>query len=564
MFFLFSDGRINVKNVYYIIILTEPWVRIMKISQNKKYQWLLPTPEEVKGGIRLASQLGLQPLTGKILYRRGLQTPSQARSFLYPSLDELEDPFLFAHMEKAVERIGLAIKKRERIWIYGDYDVDGVTSTAVISKILRFLGANVERYIPHRLKEGYGLHKDWILEAQKKGIGLLICVDNGTSAFQEVEYADSLNIPVIIVDHHFPKDKGLPPAYAILNPKMEDASYPFPHLAGVGVALKLAFALAEKYCTLSQKRSSEFEALVQELLAFAALGTIADLVPLIQENRVIAKYGLLALERSKSPGIHALLDVAGVRDRSLHVRDISFKLAPLINAAGRMGEALEALYLLEADSTVEAYKLGKNLARHNRKRREICREIYQDALRRIKEEEQEESPLLVLASQDWHPGLVGIVAARLATEFKRPVVLLAQDGDFAKGSARSVMGKPIYPLLEKLESHFLRFGGHMLAAGFEMEKTQIPCFIENLLGEGKEYFEKKVSRQGIPVDGEAKFLEITPALVRELDLFSPYGQTNTKPLLFSRNLSIVGRPRRYGHQNKHLLLYLRQGDKVLK
>lgn len=518
----------------------------------------------LEDGKFLAQGLGLHTFTGWLLYQRGLKTVEEARSFLYPSLDDLQDPFLFAEMEKALERIGKAIRKRELILIYGDYDVDGITSTIILMKFLKFLDAQVNCYIPHRLKEGYGLHRDAILRAREDGVSLIVSVDNGTSAFDEVALISELGMEVIITDHHCPANGETPQALAMINPKVAWCPYPFKHLCGAGVALKLALAMGEKFCSLSQKKSYEFQELVQEIIALAGLGTISDLVPLVGENRILAKYGLQALEQVKSPGLHSLLEIAGIRDKALKPTDISFKIAPLLNAAGRMGDSEICLRLLQTSSTTEGYKLSKNLSRQNARRREICREIYQDALRKIRDEKLEKAPLWILSSQDWHSGLIGIVAARLSSESHRPVVLISLGGEMGKGSARSVYEFPIYPALQSASSHLIRFGGHMLAAGFEIDKEKVSPFKEDFGTFMEKSMEDASTDPMVYIDGEIDFDTLTPGLVREIEAFAPFGHSNHKPMLYTPSIQIVGRPRRFGSRSTHLLLYLRKNDNVFK
>jgi single-stranded-DNA-specific exonuclease len=526
-------------------------------------QKLVTPTYEPEAARNLAKQLGIHPTTSQILIHRGIKTLDEARAFLRPSLDDLHNPFLLPDMESSVQRIEKAIKQKEKILICGDYDVDGITGTALLLKFLKFLGAHVDFYIPNRLTEGYGLHLNAIQKAQQEGVKLLLSVDNGTTAFDEVAMIRNLNMDIIITDHHCPSENRLPEAFSIINPKLPQSKYPFHDLSGAGVALKLAWALGEKYCSLGQKKSSEFKDLLKEMIALSTLGTISDVVPLMGENRILAKFGLEALAEAKSPGLHALLEIAGIRDKTLKTKDISFKIAPLLNAAGRLGDADICLRLFQTNCSVEAYKLSKSLSKQNIKRRDMCREIYQDALRKIQSEKIGEDPVWVLHSPDWHPGLIGVVASRLVSEFYRPVVLISIEGEKGKGSCRSVYEFPIYPLLQEANALLVKFGGHMLAAGFEIEKKNISLF-QKKLNELSQSTASSFSTPQIHIDGEVSFDQLNLSLVKELEDFAPFGHNNKKPLFFTNSIQIVGKPKKIGSRNSHLLIYMKQENRVLK
>lgn len=520
-------------------------------------------PIDRRKSVRLARELDINPLVGELLIQRGIHTSEEARRFLYPTLENLHDPFLFEGMEIAVKRIVEAVKKRQKILIYGDYDVDGITSTFLLFKFLKFMGADVEYYIPHRIRDGYGLQAAQMHEAKKRGVELLLSVDNGTTAFDEVDLIRELGMEIIVTDHHKCNGEKLPNALALLNPKAPNSSYPFKHLCGAGVAFKLALALSESFSP-ARKMSQEFSDLLVDAMALAAMGTISDVVPLLGENRVLIKFGLPALEDSKSPGLGAILEVVGLREKTLKISDISFKVAPLINAAGRLGDAGICLQLLETHSSTEAYQLSQDLSKQNLKRREMCREIYLQAREQIESNHMDDDPIWVLDSADWHSGLIGVVAAQLVNRFHRPAVLIAHHDNVGKGSARSIFEFSIFQAIKSAGHHLVRYGGHKQAAGFEVEVDNIPAFRESLLKFASENLGREAPRPIRYIDVETEFESISPSLVKDLELFHPYGQNNRKPIFCTHDLQIAGRPRRFGSRNNHLVAYFKKNQTVFK
>ena len=510
----------------------------------------------------LARKLSISEPLSSILVARGFDDVDRARAFLTPRLDNMHDPFFFKDMEKASRRILQAVMKREKILIYGDYDVDGISSTALLYSLLLMVHADADYHIPDRLSEGYGMRPERIRQAARDGVKLLITVDCGITSFEEVRLANELDMDVVITDHHEPGGET-PQAVAVVNAKRVDCPYPFRDLAGVGVAFKLAWAVAQSFSP-TKKVSSEFRTFLLDAMALVALGTVADVVPLVDENRVFVKFGLKALEATTNPGLRALLEATSLAGQRLRTNHIAFRLAPRINAAGRMGRAHLGMDLLTTGSTRKAEEIASELDRENRQRQKVEGVILARALERLEALGSGSEKLVVLAEEGWHPGVTGIVAARLADTLRRPVVLIAVDGDTGKGSARSVAGVHLYDLLQNCSDRLIGFGGHALAAGFEIESTDIEAFREEIAS---------VAQQSIPEDAfdyrlEADMLValemLTVGAVRELGRLRPYGEGNRSPLLVSENALVAGRPHAIGRDGKHLSMQVRTNNTVFR
>ncbi len=508
----------------------------------------------------LAQRLGVSDLTARVLAARGMLDPEEARNFLSPTLDSLHDPFLFADMERAVERIRQAVAHRERVLIYGDYDVDGITSCALLYSFLRFLGVQVSTYIPNRLTEGYGVGLKQIKKAQEDGCSLVITVDCGITSEAEVAWAREHGVDVIITDHHNPGER-LPAANAIINPKVSGCGYPFSELAGVGVAFKLAWALGERM-SRERRLGGEFERHILNGMALVAMGTVADVVPLVNENRTLVRFGLRALEATRNTGLRALLETTGLDKTRLGARHISFRLAPRINAAGRIGRAEVPLRLLCASETVEAYELARQLEADNRMRQKIEAEIL-SSVRAMLEKNALDEPLLILDGS-WHTGVTGIVASRLTNELNRPVVLIVTDGETGKGTARSIEGCDIYELLRECREFLRDFGGHSFAAGFEIRTEHIEAFRRRLIEVAHQRIGRDAPERNIEIDALVDFGDLSVTAVEELDRLEPFGEGNRRPLLATREVVIQGAPRRYGRGGKKLLFFARQGPLPVK
>ncbi len=485
----------------------------------------------------LTDRLGVSDIFAQVLLNRGLRTTSDAEEFLFGGLSSCGDPFLMKDMEKAVSRIKKAVEKKEKILIYGDYDVDGVTSTALLADIFQRLGANYETFIPNRLEEGYGLNIRAVALARDHGVKLIVTVDCGINSRDEVECANSYGIDVIVTDHHEVKGKKRPPAFAIVDPHQGECGYPFKYLAGVGVAYKLARALMKGD-----------EKVVDKHLDLVALGTIADIVPLKGENRILAKNGLKKLKMTDKPGIKALMDVAGVKADMLTCRHIGFALAPRINAMGRVGSANVALDLLMCKNEKEAHEIARILDRENRNRQNIEKDILKDALRRAKEEiNLDEENIIVLADEAWHPGVIGIVASRLAEEYSKPAILIALEGDKGKGSGRGVEGFNLFEAINDVDEYLIDFGGHEQACGIKIKKENIGLFRKDLNKAAKKYItgEEKILPE-LKIDFQLPFSHIGLKLIKELEMLMPHGPDNSEPVFSTGGIKVKNRPRDIG------------------
>ena len=501
-------------------------------------RWEIPP---VKGfGEELSlKELRISPLTAQVLFNRGISTADQARRFLSPALSDLPNPLAMKDMEKAVGRISAAIRDREKITIFGDYDVDGTTATALLLLFLQGAGARVDFYLPQRLKEGYGLNIDAVKKIQAQGTKLIITTDCGISNNEEIRWAMENGLDVVVTDHH-EVPEVLPAALAILNPKQKDCPYPFKGLAGVGVAFNLIIALR------SALRQEGFfppgqEPNLKGYLDLVALGTVSDVVPLMGINRVLTKFGLIQLSHSTRPGILALKDVSGVGGMAVETPGINFRLAPRLNAAGRLGDAQEAVRLLICRDEEEARKIAAHLNDLNSLRQRTEEKILAEAKRMIESPEGKPSKKsLVLASLDWHPGVIGIVASRLTEEYRRPTILIALKENFGKGSGRSIDPFPLYQGLKACQPWLEKFGGHEQAAGLVIRQERIPGFCQA--------FEEVVSRKlreedfipRLSLDALARLDQLDDSFLSELEFLAPFGTGNPEPVLGLEDLTVLG------------------------
>lgn len=516
-------------------------------------RWVLrPQPEpqlveEIRGA------LGVKPVIASLLVSRGYNTPEKADGFLNPSLENLLDPFLFRDMAPAVERVRKAIRKREPIVVYGDYDVDGITGTVLLLQVLGELGAEVSYYIPNRLREGYGLSKSGMDKVKTRGGRLIITVDCGISALSEIELAKRAGIDVIVTDHHQPKEK-LPEAIAILNPKLDGEVYPDKELAGVGVAYKLCQAL------FSSQGLNPI--LLREHLDLVTLGTVADIVPLTGENRLFAKFGLKELESTKNPGLRALIEVSGLKSTPLNTHHISFVLAPRLNAVGRVSSAREAVRLLTTPDGDEANGLAKLLDAENKKRKELDQQILDEAISLVDQRVNlDEEMGIVLAKEGWHEGVVGIVASRLVEKYNRPAILVALDGKKGKGSGRSISGFHLYEALRSCEEYLISFGGHRQAVGLTIDAPQLEGFTNRFKEITRARLSKKDLIPRLILDRVLPISAIEGSLLEDLKGFAPFGPGNPRPIFLGEELEVVGYPRVVGEN--HLKFKVRERDKVI-
>lgn len=497
--------------------------------------------------------LNVPKIVSRILLNRGIDTMEKAKLFFRGKLDNLYDPFLLPDMEKAVDRIIQAIRQKENILIYGDYDVDGITAVAMLYMLLKQLGANVIFYIPNRITEGYGISSSGIEEAARQGINLIITVDCGITAIQELEYANRLNMDVIVSDHHEPGIE-LPPAYAILNPKCSNSNYPFQELAGVGVAYKLAQALIR-----ALKLQDE---LTENFVDLVAIGSAADIVPMIDENRILVKEGLKRLNKTDRLGLRALLKVTGMMNKPLGTGQVVFILAPRINAVGRMGSAAAAVELLTTQDQSRALEIANILEAENRQRKNIDEETFRSAQQRVDDKiDLAETYGIVLDQEGWHPGVIGIVASRVVEKYYRPTIMISVDENVGKGSARSIAGFDIYKALKQCEDLLIGFGGHKYAAGLSIEKRNIDEFRSRFNDIARQQLTEELLCPKLRIEGEIRFAEIDDRMINILKFMAPFGPQNMRPVFLSQKLQVVGTPSIVG--NNHLKFKVRQDGIVL-
>ncbi|SCZ07249.1 single-stranded-DNA-specific exonuclease RecJ [Alkaliphilus peptidifermentans] len=501
----------------------------------------------------LVKELNISTTTAKLLFNRGILDVEDAKIFLNSSLEYLHDPFLLKNMEKVVKRIKNAVEGNESIWIYGDYDVDGVSSTALLVRYFKSIGYSVESYIPHRMEEGYGVNCDAIKEISENGGQLIITVDCGITSVNEVAYANELGIDVIISDHHECQEE-LPAAYGIINPKQTDCGYPFKMLCGCGIALKIIQALMPKV---------EFIKEVHNYIDIAALATVADIVTLTDENRIIVKNGMKAMESSSNEGIRALLEVCGLKDKKINGGHIGFMLAPRINAAGRIGNAKIGVRLLTCDDYSEAIELAKFLDDENRERQHIEMEIFKQAIKQLEEDpELQNRKFLVLYNEGWHHGVIGIVASRIVEKYYKPTIIMSLEDGEAKGSARSIPGFNIFEALSSCKDMFIKFGGHEQAAGLSMKQEKLAEFKESINNKANEALSHDDFIREISFDDHLAYNEIDDKIISELELLEPHGMGNPGPKFICRSLK-VSSIQTVGAEGKHLRVELiNEGKKI--
>ena len=483
-------------------------------------------------------ELEISPITAQVLANRGINQIDKANQFLHPRLSHLHSPFLMKDMDKAVNRVIQALLMREQVLIYGDYDVDGITSTAILILFFQALQFPYHYYIPHRIKEGYGLHCDAIVKFAQQGGKLIITADCGISDMDEVKKAQEMGVDVIITDHHEVPDI-IPPAYAVLNPKQGDCSFPFKSLAGVGVVFNLIIALRAKLRERGEWKDGEVPNL-RRYLDLVAMGTVADLVPLQDENRIFVRFGLEELTKGNRLGTRVLKEVCGLKDGIITSGNIGFQLAPRINAAGRLGEAQNAIELLITQELKRAEGIARELNLENSRRQRVEEDIFMEIMDWIQEDDRLlQRRSLVFSSQSWHPGVIGIVASRLVEQYYRPTILISLDGDRGKGSGRSIEGFDLYEGIKGCSSMLLSYGGHRFAVGLTIEREEIEPF--------KSRFEELVSQACKPsdfiprirIDSEVALPIIERELIEELSLLAPFGLSNPKPIFCSRELKVI-------------------------
>lgn len=530
-------------------------------------------PHDAAAIARLARALNVSPIVAQVLLNRGLGEPRQAQHFLTAPLADLHRPEQMPGALEAAERLYQAIQAGRRICVYGDYDVDGISGTAILWQALRLLNAQVSYYVPHRLDEGYGLNHRALHLLARAGVSLVVTVDCGITAVAEAEEARRLGLELIITDHHEPKEH-LPEAALLVHPRLPGRSYPFAGISGAGVAFKVAWALCMRACG-SDKVTPPLREFLLDSVALAALGLVADVVPLQEENRVLARHGLVRLRHSGSAGLRALLNSAGLANKPvLLAEDIGFKLAPRLNAAGRLGPAQLVVELLTTTSSEQAARLVQQLEGHNRERQLLERRILAQAREQVAAQGLDEHAGLVLVGEDWHPGVIGIVASRLVDQYARPTLLIALNQArgmnaggrhvIGHGSGRSVPGFALHEALQRCSDLLLSHGGHAAAAGFRIQPEQIPALrrrFPDLVAQG---FPRGLPPPQLVIDAEVPLSALTFGLVHDLERLEPYGSANHRPLFLAGGLQIVGTPTRLGGGDRHLAFRVRQAGTTLR
>jgi single-stranded-DNA-specific exonuclease len=518
------------------ILMTNKWI-YNKLSK-----------KESENQDQLAEELSINPILAQLLIQREIFSFEEARNFFRPDLANLHDPFLMMDMDKAVNRLTRSMQKNERILIYGDYDVDGTTSVSLVYKFLKQYYTNLDFYIPDRYNEGYGISKQGIDYAAQNGFKLIIALDCGIKSIEKVEYALNLGVDFIICDHHTP-DVTLPPAAAVLDPKRVDCNYPYKHLSGCGVGFKLmqAFAITNNI---------EFSEL-SPLLDLLALSIASDIVPITGENRVLAYYGLKQINTNPSVGLKAILDVCGLKGKEITISDIVFKIGPRINASGRMKLASEAVQLLVATDHSFAKEKSETINLYNNDRKDLDKHITDEAIAMIKYDEKYSArKSIVVNKNDWHKGVIGIVASRLTEEFYKPSIVLANANGIASGSARSVAGFDIYKAIDSCRDLLETFGGHMYAAGLSMKEENIELFTERFEYYVSNHITEEQTFPRLEIDAVLEFKDITPKFFRVLKQFAPFGPGNMKPNFESKKVLDFGTSRLVGKDQEHLKLEL--------
>lgn len=496
----------------------------------------------------LCKDMNLNPIVARLLVERGVDSIEKARKFFRPQLTDLHDPFLFQDMAKAVDRLNLALGRKERILVYGDYDVDGCTAVALVYRFLQQYYSNIDYYVPDRNDEGYGVTFHGVDYAYRTGVKLVIVLDCGIKAVREVDYANEKGIDFIICDHHVP-DSELPKAVAVLNAKREDNTYPYQHLCGCGVGFKLMQAFA-------YNNGIEFSQLIP-LLDLCAISIASDIVPIMGENRILAYHGLRQLNSNPSTGVKALIDICGLTEKDLTLNDIIFKLGPRINASGRMQNGKESVSLLIEKDTDKARTIAWQINEYNEQRKDLDKSITEEANRIVESLVHEhDRKSIVLYNEEWHKGVIGIVASRLTEIYFRPSVVLTRTDDMATGSARSVAGFDVYSAIESCRDLLENFGGHTYAAGLSMKVENVPEFKRRF----EEYVEAHIlpeqTSEAIKIDAKLDFKDITHRFFSDIRKFNPFGPDNPKPIFCTEHVYDYGTSKVVGREQEHIKLEL--------
>ncbi|MBO4663982.1 MAG: single-stranded-DNA-specific exonuclease RecJ [Bacteroidaceae bacterium] len=518
------------------------------------YKWNLtpPTTEQEDLAKALADAVGITPIVSRLLVGRGITTPEAAKSYFRPLLHELHDPFLMLDMDKAVERLNEAMGRKERIMIYGDYDVDGCTAVALVYRFLQQFYSNIECYIPDRYEEGYGVSIQGVDYAAEQGVKLIIVLDCGIKAIDEIAYAKEKGIDFIICDHHVP-DEVLPPAVAILNAKRKESTYPYSDLSGCGVGFKFmqAFAISN---------GISFSTLIP-LLDLTVVSIAADIVPIMGENRILAYHGLRQLNNNPSVGLKAVIDVCGLTGKDITMSDIIFKIGPRINASGRMQNGKESVLLLVEHNYQAALEKARQINQYNDERKELDKKMTEEANSIVEKiPELMNQSAIVIYNEDWHKGVIGIVASRLTEVYYRPAVVLTRSGDVVTGSARSVSGFDVYKAIQSCGDLLENFGGHTYAAGLSMKVENVEAFKERFEQYVSTHIETEQTLASLEIDAEISFSDINQRLYLELKKMRPFGPDNIKPVFCTRQVYDYGTSKVVGREQEHIKLELVDGE----
>ena len=516
------------------------------MGQNWKYQ---PLTREQEGlAKRLSVELDISSVLCSLLVKRGITSVAEARDFFRPKLNHLHNPFLMKDMDVAVKRLNKALGKKERILVYGDYDVDGTTSVALVYKFLQQFSSNIDYYIPDRNEDGYGISKRGVDYAHSTGVKLVIVLDCGIKAIDEIAYAKSLGIDFIVCDHHVPDDE-LPCAVAILNPKRVDSTYPYPHLSGCGVGFKFMQAFAMDNGIPADQ--------LYPLLDLVAVSIASDLVPIMGENRILAFHGIKQINHSPSIGLKAIINVCGLSEKEIGINDIIFKIGPRINASGRIQQGKVAVDLLIENNLEAALDMSRQINEFNETRKELDKSMTEEANRIVEGLESfDERRAIVIFNPDWHRGVIGIVASRLTEVYHRPAVVITCTGEIATGSARSVTGFDVYKAMESCRDLLDNFGGHTYAAGFSLKVENIEAFAKRFEEFVTDNILPEQTAPVIEIDAELEFQQINRKFFTDMKKFAPHGPDNTKPIFCTRNVCDYGTSKVVGRRQEHIKLEL--------
>lgn len=514
------------------------------------YKWTYeePTADETAAATALAREVNIHPALGRLLLKRGIKTATEARRFFRPQLSDLHDPFLMNDMQVAVDRLNQALGRKEHIMVYGDYDVDGCTAVALVYKFLSQFYSNIDFYIPDRYEEGYGISRKGIDFATEMGVKLIIVLDCGIKAVEEVAYAREKGIDFIICDHHVPDDE-LPPAVAILNPKRHDNRYPYTHLSGCGVGFKFMQAFATSNGIEFNKLSS--------LLDLCAVSIASDIVPIMGENRILACQGLRCLNTNPSIGLRAIVEVCGLSERELSMSDIIFKIGPRINASGRMQNGKEAVELLVEKDYQAALEKAGCINLYNEARKDLDKQMTDEAFKQVEQlPGLDDRRSVVIYNESWHKGVIGIVASRLTEQYYRPAVVLTRSDGVATGSARSVSGFDVYKAVQSCSDLLENFGGHTYAAGLSMKVENVPEFAERFEAYVQEHIMDTQTEATLAIDAYLDFKDVTFKFYQQLKRFAPFGPQNERPVFCTRRVYDYGTSKVVGRGQEHIKLEL--------